>query len=174
MELTQNYKRLNTPYDPNKAIENAFQQIQDAQAFAVDGGQPYGDAMSVNVSFTLVLNTGLFPDACRAWQARAIAEKTWMQFKLNFAAARRVFCLTNQTAQQYGFHITNTMIEQGRGEAIQGAVDAIAQLATVSASDRGMVATLTATNAKLASQLEVAHAYIKTIKDDVLSLNKNI
>jgi hypothetical protein len=66
-ELTQNYMRLNTPYDPNLPIETLFQQIQDAQAFAVAGGQPYGAAMIVNVAYTLVFNTGLFHDACRAW-----------------------------------------------------------------------------------------------------------
>jgi hypothetical protein len=57
-ELTQNYKRLNTPYDPNQPIETLFQQIQD--------GQPYGADMIVNIAYTLVFNTGLFPDACRA------------------------------------------------------------------------------------------------------------
>jgi hypothetical protein len=67
-ELTQNYKRLNAPYDPNQPIEMLFQKIQDARAFAVAGGQPYGAAMIVNVAYTLVFSTGLFPDACRAWQ----------------------------------------------------------------------------------------------------------
>jgi hypothetical protein len=59
-ELTQNYERLNTPYDPNLPIETLFQQIQDAQAFAVAGGQPYGAAMIVNVAYTLIFNTGFF------------------------------------------------------------------------------------------------------------------
>jgi hypothetical protein len=76
-ELTQNYERLNTPYDPNQPIEMLFQQIQDARAFAVAGGQPYYNAMIVNVAHTLIFNTGVFPDACRAWKSRSIAEKTW-------------------------------------------------------------------------------------------------
>jgi hypothetical protein len=97
-ELKQNYERLNTPYDPNQPIENLFQKIQDARDFAVAGGQPYGDAMIENVAFTLVFNTVFFPDACRAWQAQAIADKTWIQFKIDFAAAHREFHLTNQTA----------------------------------------------------------------------------
>jgi hypothetical protein len=75
-ELTQNYKRLNTLYDPNQPIETLFQQIQDARAFAVAGGQPYRAAMIINVAYTLVFNTGLYPDACRAWQSRALAAKT--------------------------------------------------------------------------------------------------
>jgi hypothetical protein len=85
-ELTQNYEHLNTPYDPNQPIENLFKEIEDARAFAMAGGQPYGDAIIINVVFTLVFNTGLFPDACRAWQARSIADNTWLQFKIDFAA----------------------------------------------------------------------------------------
>jgi hypothetical protein len=113
-ELTQNYKRLDAPYNPNQPIETHFQQIQDAQAFGVAGGQPYGAAMIVNVAYTLVFNTGLFPDACRAWQSRVIARKTWAQFKLDFATAHREFRLTNQNAQHSSFHSANMMIEQGR------------------------------------------------------------
>jgi hypothetical protein len=173
-ELTQNYERLNTPYHPNQLIETLFQQIQDARAFAVAGGHPYGAVMIVNVVYTLVFNTGLFPDACRAWQSRAIAGKTWAQFKLDFATAHREFRLTNQTAQQSGFHSANMMIEQGRGESMQDTVDAIAQLATATASDRGTVATLTTTNAKLSSQLEATHAQIAQIKNDIATLKNKI
>jgi hypothetical protein len=159
-ELTQNYERLNTPYDPNQPIETLFQQIQDARAFAVAGGKPYGAAMIVNAAYTLVFNTGLFLNACRAWQSRAIAGKTSAQLKLDFATAHREFRLTNQTAQQAGFHSANIMIKLGRDETMQDTVDAIAQFATAADSDRGTVATLTTTNARLATQLEAAHAQI--------------
>jgi hypothetical protein len=173
-ELTQSYERLNTPYDPNKPIEMLFQQIQDARAFAVAGGQPYDTAMIVNVAYTLVFNTGLFPDACRAWQSRAIDGKTWAQFKLDFATVHREFRLTNQTAQQSGFHSANMMIEQGGDESMQDTVDAIAQLATATASDRGTVATLTTTNAKRATQLEAAHAHIPQLKKEIMTLKNKI
>jgi hypothetical protein len=159
-ELTQNYERLDTPYDPNQPIKTLFQQIQDAQAFAVAGGQPYGAAMIVNVAYTLIFNTGLFPDACRSWQSRAIAGKTRAQFKLDFATAHRESRLTNQTAQRSGFHSANMMIKQGRDKSMQETVDAIAQLATAPASGRGTVATLTTPNAKLATQLEAAYTHI--------------
>jgi hypothetical protein len=94
-ELTQNYERLNTLYDPNQPIKTLFQKIQDARAFAVAGGQPYGATMIVNVAYTLVFSTGLFPDACRAWQSRAIMTKMWAQFKIDFTTAHREFRLTN-------------------------------------------------------------------------------
>jgi hypothetical protein len=173
-ELTHNYKHLNTPYNPNQPIEMPFQQVQDARAFAVAGGQPYGAAIIVNVAYTLVFNTGLFPDAFRAWQSRAIAGKTWAQFKIDFATEHREFRRTNQTAQQSGFHSANMMIEQGREEIAQDTVEAIAQLGTTTASDRGTVATLTTTNAKLATQLEAAQAHIAQLKDEIAALRNKI
>jgi hypothetical protein len=173
-ELTQNYEHLNTLYDPNQPIETLFQQIQDARAFAVAGGQPYGADMIVNVAHTLIFNTGLFPDACRAWQSRAIAGKKWAQFKLDFATAHREFRLTNQTAQHSGFHSANMMIEQSHDESMQETVEAIAQLATATASDQGTVATMTTTNAKLANQLEAAHALIAQLKNEMATLKNKI
>jgi hypothetical protein len=173
-DLTQNYECLNTPYYPNQPIETLFQQVQDARAFAVAGGQPYGAAMIVNVAYTLVFNTGLFPDACRAWQSRAIAEKMWEQFKIDFATAHREFRLTNQTEHQSGFHSANMMIEHGREETMQDTVDATAQLAKSTASNRGTVSTLTTTNANLATQLEAAQAHIAQLKDEIANLKNKI
>jgi hypothetical protein len=173
-ELTHNYERLNMPYGPNLPIETLFQQIQDARAFEVSGGQPYGAAMIFNMAYTLIFNTVLFPDACRAWQSKAIAGKTGAQLKLDLATAHREFRPANQTAQQSGFHSVNMMIEQGRDESMQDTVDAIAQLATATASDRGTVATLTTTNAKLATQLEAAHAQIAQLKNEIATLKNKI
>jgi hypothetical protein len=140
----------------------------------VAGGQPYGAAMIINVAYTLVFNTGVYPDACRAWQSRALAAKTCAQFKIDFSTAHREFRLTNQTAQQSGFHSANLMIEQSQDGSIQETVEAIVQLATATASDCGMVATLTTTNAKLATQLEVAHALIAQLKSEIATLKIKI
>jgi hypothetical protein len=50
---------------------------------------------------------------------------------------------------------------------MQETAEAIAQLATATASDRGTVAMLTTTNAKLANQLEAARALIAQLKSDI-------
>jgi hypothetical protein len=173
-EFTQNYERLNTPYDPNQPIETLFQQIQDARAFAVAGGQSYGAAMIINVAYTLVFNTGLYPDACRARQSRAVAAKTWAQFKIDFSTAHRELRLTKQTAQQSGFHSANMMIEKVRYGSMQDTAEAIAKLAMATASDRGTVTTLTTTNAKLATQLEADHALIAQLKSEITTLKIKI
>jgi hypothetical protein len=98
----------------------------------------------------------------------------WEQFKIDFATAHREFRLTNQTTQQSGCHSANMMIEHGREETMQDTVDAIAQLATATASDRGTVPTLTTNNAKLATQLETAQAYIAQLKDKIANLKNKI
>jgi hypothetical protein len=130
--------------------------------------------MIINVAYTLVFNTGLYPDACRAWQSRAIAAKTWAQLKIDFSTAYCEFRLTNQTAQQSGFNSANMMIEKSRDGSMQYTVEAIAQLATATASDRGTVATLATTNAKLATQLEVAHTLIAQLKSEIATLKIKI
>jgi hypothetical protein len=99
-----------------------------------------------------------------------IAGETWAQFKLDFATAHREFHLTNQTAHQSGFHSANMMIERGSDETMQDTADTITQLATATASDRGTVATLTTTNAKLATQLKAAHAQIAQLNNEVATL----
>jgi predicted RNase H-like nuclease (RuvC/YqgF family) len=57
---------------------------------------------------------------------------------------------------------------------MQDTANAISQLATAAASDRGTVATLTTTNAKLATQLEAAQAQIVQLKDEIAALKNKI
>jgi hypothetical protein len=56
----------------------------------------------------------------------------------------------------------------------QGTADSIAQLAVATASDRDMVTTLTATNAKLTLQLETSQSYVKKLKEDIVQLKLKI
>jgi predicted RNase H-like nuclease (RuvC/YqgF family) len=57
---------------------------------------------------------------------------------------------------------------------MQDTVNTIAQLTTATASDRGTVATLTTTNAKLAPQLEAAQTQIAQLKNEIATLKNNI
>jgi hypothetical protein len=100
--------------------------------------------------------------------------KTWAQFKINVSTAHREFRLTDQTAQQSGFHSANIVIEQSRDGSMQETAEAIAQLATATASDCSTVAALTTTNAKLANQLEAAHALIAQLKSEIATLKIKI
>jgi predicted RNase H-like nuclease (RuvC/YqgF family) len=57
---------------------------------------------------------------------------------------------------------------------MQETIDAIAQLATATASDRGTMSTLNTTNAKLATQLEAAQAHIAQLKNEIATLKNKI
>jgi hypothetical protein len=114
------------------------------------------------------------PVHARLGNQEQLRGKTWAHFKLDFATAHREFRLTSQTAQQSGFHSANMMIGQGYDETMQDNVDTIAQLATATASDRGTVATLTTTNAKLATQVEAAQAQIAQLKNEIATLKNKI
>jgi hypothetical protein len=57
---------------------------------------------------------------------------------------------------------------------MQDTVDTITQLATATASYHGTVATLTTTNAKLATQLEADHALIAQLKNEIVTLKNKI
>jgi hypothetical protein len=66
------------------------------------------------------------------------------------------------------------MIEQGRPKSMHDTAEAITQLATATASDCSTVATLTTTNAKLATQLEAANALIAQLKNEIATLKNKI
>jgi hypothetical protein len=57
---------------------------------------------------------------------------------------------------------------------MQETAESIAQLATATSLDRGTVATLTNTNAKLVNQLEAVHALIAQLKSEIATLNNKI
>jgi hypothetical protein len=66
------------------------------------------------------------------------------------------------------------MIEQGLDDSMQETAEAIAQLATATASDRGTVATITTTNVKLVNQLEADHALIAQLKNEIATLKSKV
>jgi hypothetical protein len=107
-------------------------------------------------------------------QRKAIAGIFLEQFKNDFATEHCEFCLTNQTAQQSGFHSANMMIEHRWEETMQDTVEAILQLTTATASYRGTVATLTNTDANFDTQLEAAQSQISQLKDEIVDLKNNI
>jgi predicted RNase H-like nuclease (RuvC/YqgF family) len=66
------------------------------------------------------------------------------------------------------------LIEQSRDASMHDTAEAIAQLATATASNRSTAATLTTTNAKLSTQLEAAHALIAQLKKEIATLKIKI
>jgi hypothetical protein len=107
--------------------------------------------------------------ACRRWNEKPLAEKTWTQFKSHFAAAHRQHKqMQGEYAATAGYHSANADVGQTEDqmyEATIGALANLSNLATATAADRGVVATLTEANARLVKQLEDNSNELRELKD---------
>ena len=110
-ELEDNDQKMKTAYDPTLPIETLYDQIEQAVDFADAGKAPYTNAQVLARAYNIVLQTGMFTDACKEWRAKRLVDKTWENFKLHFALAHRDLRQQQTTAQQTGFHAANQVLE---------------------------------------------------------------
>jgi hypothetical protein len=93
--------------------------------------------------------------ACRRWNEKTLADKTWAQFKAHFSAARRQHKqMQGESAETAGYHSGNADVVQTEDQMAEATIGALANLTTATAADRGVVATLAEANARLGKQLE--------------------
>jgi hypothetical protein len=93
--------------------------------------------------------------ACRRWNGKPLADKTWALFKAHFSAAHRQHKqMQGESAATAGYHSSNAAVGQIEDQMAEETIGALDNLATATAADRGVVATLTEANARLVKQLE--------------------
>jgi hypothetical protein len=93
--------------------------------------------------------------ACRRWNEKHAIKKTWTQFKSHFAAAHSQHKkMQGESAATAGYHSANTAVGQTEDQMDEATIGSLANLATATAADRGVVAALTQANARLVKQLE--------------------
>ena len=141
-----NDKRFRKAYAPAVPIEVAWRYIDEAVAYSNNGYTPYSNKKVVDNTYTLVFNTGIFAADCREWNKRLADDKTLPHIKVFFAAAHREWHLLikNETGAPYcATH--NATAHPDDGYLQQETVDAIANLATATASDRVAIVQLTST-----------------------------
>jgi hypothetical protein len=79
--------------------------------------------------------------ACRRWNEKPAAEKTWTYFKSHFAAAHRQHKqMQGETAANAGYHSASASMTQNEDQMDDATIGALANLATSTAADRGVVA----------------------------------
>ena len=160
MAMQENDTRFRQAYNPSEPFELLIQQIEDAQAFAAAGGQAYSAEQIVSNAYNIVHHTGMFIDTCREWRRRAAADKTWANFKDDFAQAHTELGELTHTSQAGGYHQANNVMNTFANEA----GEALANLATATAADRDMLRSLQATNAALIQQNTVKDAEIGQLR----------
>jgi hypothetical protein len=103
--------------------------------------------------------------ACRRWNEKPAAEKTWTHFKSHFAAAHRQHKqMQGESAATAGYHPANAAITQNEDQMSEDTIGALANLETATAADRGVVAALTQANSRLVKQLEENSSELRELK----------
>jgi hypothetical protein len=146
-------------------VETIFKQIQDCADYSEAGGVPIGHSKHINVGYAQIFATGHFMSACRRWNEKPSAEKTWTHFKSHFAAAYRQHKqMQGESAATTRYHSANAAMTQNEDQMDEATIGTLANLATAKAADRGVVAALTQENSRLAKQLEENSSGLRELK----------
>jgi hypothetical protein len=153
VDIEQNFENMREAWDPQQPVETLFKQIQDCVDFAETGGVTIGAVHKLSSAYSKIFRLGKFNSACRRWDGKIEADKTWNNFKIHFAAAyrqHRQMKGENVGAQGYA----NADVAQPEDVLAEQALGVFANLATATAVDRGVVAQLSEANSRLDKQLE--------------------
>ena len=150
----ENNKRFCKPYLPSVPSEIAWRKIDDALAYADAGSTPYSSKQVTDNAYQLVFNTGIFAADFREWNQRTTDNKTLSDLKTFFVAAHRDWrlLLHIETGTLYVAAHNATACPDIR-YLQQETVDAIANLATATASNCAAIAQLTDMVERLTSEL---------------------
>jgi hypothetical protein len=138
-----------------QSVESLFKQFQDCADYSEAGSVLIGHPQQINVGYANIFATGHSMSACRRWNKKPIADKTWAQFKAHFSAAHRQHKqMQGGSSPTAGYHSVNAAVGQTEEQMAESTIGALANLATATAADRGVVGTPTEANARLVRQLE--------------------
>jgi hypothetical protein len=153
--LEINFEHMRQALDLQQPVETLFKQIQDCADYSEAGGVPIDPSQQINVGYAKIFATGHFMSACRRWNEKPAADKTWTHFKSHFAADHRQHKqMQGETAANAGYHSANAAMTQNEDQMAEATIGALANLATATAADRGVMAALTQANSRLVKQLE--------------------
>jgi hypothetical protein len=117
------------------------------------------------VGYAKIFATGHFMSACRRWNEKPAAEKTWTHFKSHFEAAHRQHKqMKGETAAHAGFHSANAAMTQTEDHMDEATIGALANLATATAADRGVVTALTQANTHLIKHLKETSSELRELR----------
>jgi hypothetical protein len=155
VDLVINFEHMRWDWDPQQPFESLFKQIQDCSDYSEVGGVFVGHPQQIIFRYANIFATAHFMSACRRWSENHSIEKACTQFKSHFAAAHRHHKqMQGESAATAGYHSTNAGVSQNEDQITEATIGSLSNLATAAASDRGVVAALTQTNARFDNQLE--------------------
>jgi hypothetical protein len=155
VDLEINFEHMRKAWDPQQPVETLFKEIQDCADYFEAGGVLIVHPQQINVGYAKIFTTGHFMRACRRWNEKPSAEKTWTHLKSHFAAAHRQHKqMQGESAATAGYHSASAYMTHNEDYLAEATIGALANLATATAVYRDVVAALTQENSRLAKQLE--------------------
>jgi hypothetical protein len=153
--LEINFEHMRRAWDPQQPVESLFKKIQDCADYYEAGCVLIGHPQQINVGYAKIFAMGHFMSACCRWNKKHAIEKTWTQFKSHFAAAHRQHKqMQGESAATAGYHSANSAVDHTEDQMVEATIGALANLATATAADHGVVAALTQANARVVKHLE--------------------
>ena len=162
--LQENDLKMRGALDPTQPIEALFARVEECQELAAAGNTPYTQEQILNIAYQAIFASGLYQEGCREWRRKPAATKSWTTFKALFTDEYLDLKEAAPTTAGAAFQVQPHH---------QDTVEAIANLATATASDREAVASLTAANSNLtATNNRLTEELIKANRELVAALRQ--
>jgi hypothetical protein len=111
VDLENNFELMRQACNPQQPVESLFKQIKDCANYSEAGCVLIGHPHQINVRYAKIFATGHFMRACRRWNEKPLAGKTWAHFKAHFSAAHRQHNqIQGESAATAGYHSTNAAV----------------------------------------------------------------
>ena len=158
--LEENDRSMRVPFDANQPVEILFRQIDDGVSMAARAQRPFSPEQILGLAVQLVTATQLFRDDMKIWKKKPAHDKTYVLFKVFLVTCHQEWHEEQLAASTLGYGQANlaaAAITERDEELRQDTVDAIANLATATASDRAANSMQTALIQSLHAQLAEAN-----------------
>ena len=87
MDLDKNFHNIRKAWDTQQPVETFSDQIHDCVDFAEAVGVVVVEAQNLTTAYTKILAIVIFNSACRRWDGKLEADKTWDSFNVHFAVS---------------------------------------------------------------------------------------
>ena len=122
-------------------FEDLVQQIEDCVE-NVASQNPYTAAQTVSIGFNIIDKCGFYSYDCRYWRRESNLDKTWPNFKVQFARAFKETRDSNKTAGNSGYANPAIQIQNHMRTISNENVQALSNYANKSAADTNATKTL--------------------------------
>jgi hypothetical protein len=165
VDLEINFEHMRRAWDPQQPVESVFKQIQDCAEYSKAGGRPHW-APATNQLWLCknICNRSLHErmssverETCHWKNLDTIQISLCCRSLSTQANAGRIRCTA-------GYHSTNAAFSHNEDQMAEATIGALANIATATAADWGVVADITHANARLAKHLEENSNELRELK----------